>query len=161
MAGTAHPPHDALEEAFAAVCGGYRSVAVASGLAAINAAMLAYLKQGDHILMVDYVYGPARNFCDNVIGRFGVETTYYDPAIGSGIKDLIQDNTKIVYVERRVPRHLKCRTYPPLLKKLTNATAWLSWTILGPPGFILSRSTMVSTFAPWPRPNILSDILTS
>ena len=93
------PTHDALEEAFAAVCGGYRSVAVASGLAAINAAMLAYLKQGDHILMVDCVYGPARNFCDNVIGRFGVETTYYDPAIGSGIKDLIQDNTKIVYVE--------------------------------------------------------------
>ena len=93
------PTHDALEEAFAAISGGYRSVAVASGLAAINAAMLAYLKQGDHVLMVDCVYGPARNFCDNVIGRFGVETTYFDPAIGAGIRDLIRDNTRIVYVE--------------------------------------------------------------
>ena len=93
------PTHEALEEAYAAVSGGYRSVAVASGLAAINAAMLAYLKQGDHILMVDCVYGPARNFCDNVVGRFGVETTYYDPAIGSDIKHLIKENTKIVYVE--------------------------------------------------------------
>ena len=93
------PTHEALEEAFAAVSGGYRSVAVASGLAAINAAMLAFLQQGDHVLMVDSVYGPARNFCDNVIGRFGVETTYYDPAIGAGIANLIRDNTRIVYVE--------------------------------------------------------------
>ena len=93
------PTHEALEEAYAAVSGGYRSVALASGLAAINAAMLAYLKQGDHILMVDCVYGPARNFCDNIVGRFGVETTYYDPKIGAGIKDLIRENTKIVYVE--------------------------------------------------------------
>jgi len=93
------PTHEALEEAFASVSGGYRSVAVSSGLAAINAAMMAYLAQGDHILMVDCVYGPARNFCDNVIGRFGVETTYFDPAIGSDIKNLIRENTKIVYVE--------------------------------------------------------------
>ena len=93
------PTHEALEEAYAAVSGGFRSVAVSSGLAAINAAMLAYLKQGDHVLMVDCVYGPARNFCDNVVGRFGVETTYFDPAIGAGIKDLIRPNTKIVYVE--------------------------------------------------------------
>lgn len=93
------PTHTALEEAYAAVSGGYRSVAVASGLAAINAAMLAFLEQGDHVLMVDSAYGPARNFCDNVIGRFGVETTYYDPSIGAGIRELIRDNTKIVYVE--------------------------------------------------------------
>lgn len=93
------PTHEALEEAYAAISGGYRSVAVSSGLAAINAAMLAFLKKGDHVLMVDSCYGPARNFCENIIGRFGVETTYYDPAIGAGIKDLIQDNTRIVYVE--------------------------------------------------------------
>ena len=93
------PTHEALEEAFASVSGGYRSITVASGLAAINSAMLAFLQQGDHVLMVDCVYGPARNFCDNFAGRFGVETTYFDPAIGSGIGSLIRDNTKIVYVE--------------------------------------------------------------
>ncbi len=93
------PTHDALEEAFAAVSGGYRSVAVASGLAAINGALLAFLEQGDHILMVDSVYGPTRKFCDEFVGRFGVETTYYDPSLGAGIRDLIRDNTKVVYVE--------------------------------------------------------------
>lgn len=93
------PTHAALEEAFAEVSGGHRSVAVASGLAAINAAMLAFLEQGDHVLVVDSVYGPVRSFCDTFVGRFGVETTYYDPAAGAGIADLIRDNTRIVYLE--------------------------------------------------------------
>jgi cystathionine beta-lyase len=93
------PTHEALEEAVAALFGGDRAVAVASGLAAINAAMLAFLQTGDHVLMVDTVYGPTRRFCDTLIGRFGVSTTYYDPSIGAGIGELIRDNTRIVYVE--------------------------------------------------------------
>ena len=93
------PTHEAFEVACAQLLGGDRAVAMSSGLAAINAAMLAYLQSGDHVLMVDSVYGPARMFCQNFLGRFGVETTYYDPLIGSGIADLIQDNTKIVYTE--------------------------------------------------------------
>ena len=93
------PTHQALEVATAALLGGDRSVCMGSGLAAINAAMLAFLNSGDHVLMVDTVYGPTRNFCNNFLARFGVNTTYYDPAIGSGIKELIQDNTKIVYTE--------------------------------------------------------------
>jgi cystathionine beta-lyase len=93
------PTHEALEVAVAALLGGDRAVAMGSGLAAINAAMLAFLKTGDHVLMVDTVYGPSRAFCDNFLGRFGVKTTYYDPTIGAGIAELIQDNTKIVFVE--------------------------------------------------------------
>jgi cystathionine beta-lyase len=93
------PTHDAFEIAVSNLLGGDRAVAMGSGLAAINAAMLAFLKAGDHVLMVDSVYGPARNFCNNFLARFGVETTYYAPSIGSGIAELIQDNTKIVYTE--------------------------------------------------------------
>ncbi len=93
------PTHQSLEVATAALLGGDRSVCMGSGLAAINAAMLAFLNSGDHVLMVDTVYGPTRNFCNKFLARFGVYTTYYDPAIGSGIKELIQDNTKIVYTE--------------------------------------------------------------
>ncbi len=93
------PTHQALEEAIAALEGGWRGICLGSGLAAINAAMLAFLSTGDHILMVDSVYGPGRKFCNDFAGRFGVETTYYDPMIGAGIKDLIRDNTKIVYLE--------------------------------------------------------------
>ena len=93
------PTHTALEEAMAAIEGGDRAVCVGSGLAAINAAILAFVETGDHVLMADTVYGPARRFCDTFLARFGVETTYYDPLIGGDIAQLIQANTKIVYVE--------------------------------------------------------------
>jgi cystathionine beta-lyase len=62
--------------------------------------LLAFLKSGDHCLMPDSVYGPARNFCDGVLRRFGVETTYYDPEIdAAGISALIRHNTTVVYTE--------------------------------------------------------------
>jgi len=70
-----------------------------SGLAAITTAVLAVVNAGDHILVTDSVYRPTRHFCDTVLTRLGVETTYYDPLIGSGIGDLIRDNTRLVYVE--------------------------------------------------------------
>jgi cystathionine beta-lyase len=93
------PTHDAFEIAVSKLLGGDRAVAMGSGLAAINAAVFAFLEAGDHMLMVDSAYGPARSLCEKFLKRFGVETTYYDPRIGAGIKDLIRDNTKIVYTE--------------------------------------------------------------
>ena len=88
-----------LQEAVAAIEGGDHAIAVSSGLAAITTAIAAFCKAGDHILMSDSAYMPARNFCNNMLSKFGVETTYYDPLIGAGIADLIQDNTTIVYTE--------------------------------------------------------------
>jgi cystathionine beta-lyase len=93
------PTHGALEEAIAALEGGARTVVLGSGVAAINAAILAFVKAGDHVLMVDCVYGPARRFCDAFLKRFGVDVTYFDPAIGAGIAGLIRDTTRVVYVE--------------------------------------------------------------
>jgi cystathionine beta-lyase len=93
------PTHEALETAVAALEGGWRGICMGSGLSAINAAILAFVSAGDHILMVDTVYGPGRNFCNDFLARFNVETTYYDPMIGAGIKDLIRDNTRVVYLE--------------------------------------------------------------
>ncbi len=94
-----HPTSLAFEEAMAEVEGGYRAFAFPSGLAAIAAAITAYVSAGDHILVSDSAYRPTRSYCDGVMKRFGVETTYYDPLIGAGIADLIRPNTKIVYVE--------------------------------------------------------------
>ena len=70
-----------------------------SGLAAISTALLSVLRAGDHVLLTDNCYGPARKFCDSVLKRFGVETTYFDPAIGGGIGALMQANTKAVFCE--------------------------------------------------------------
>src|SRR5207244_4081483 len=93
------PTTFALEELLARIGGRYRAAIVGSGLAAITAPLQACLSQGDHLLMVDTTYGPARNFCDRVLTRCGVETTYYDPLIGDGIARLMRPNTKVVYVE--------------------------------------------------------------
>ena len=93
------PTTFALEEALARIEGGYRAMLMCSGLAAITAPLQACLKCGDHLLMVDSAYGPTRNFCDKVLTRCGVATTYYDPLIGEGIARLMRPNTRVVYVE--------------------------------------------------------------
>jgi cystathionine beta-lyase len=93
------PTTFALEEAIAELEGGHRAVAVSSGLAAVGIALMTSLKAGEHLLMVDSCYQPTRKFCDNVLTRFGVETTYYDPLIGARIAELIRPETKAVYME--------------------------------------------------------------
>jgi cystathionine beta-lyase len=70
-----------------------------SGLAAISVALLAVLKAGDHVLVTDSVYLPTRKFCDGVLKRYGVATSYYDPLIGAGIAALMQPNTRAVFTE--------------------------------------------------------------
>jgi cysteine-S-conjugate beta-lyase len=70
-----------------------------SGLAAITTALLAVLKAGDHVLVCDNVYRPSRNFCNGVLARCGVETTYFDPLIGGAIEKLFKANTRAVLVE--------------------------------------------------------------
>lgn len=93
------PTSFTIEDAVAELEGGYRSISYPSGLAAVAGALLTFLKAGDHLLMTDSVYFPTREFCDSILKRFGVETTYYPPCIGSGIKDLIQENTTVIYTE--------------------------------------------------------------
>jgi len=70
-----------------------------SGLAAISTTLLAVTKAGDHLLVCDNVYRPSRNFCNGVLARYGVETTYFDPKIGAGIEKLFKSNTRAVLVE--------------------------------------------------------------
>jgi cystathionine beta-lyase len=93
------PTSHALEEALARLEGGDHALVLPSGLAAIATTLFAYCGAGDHLLMVDSVYGPARSLCDTLLGRAGVETEYYDPRIGGGIARLIRPNTKLVYLE--------------------------------------------------------------
>ena len=93
------PTTFALEEAVAQMEGGFRAAAVPSGLAAITAALVAFLKSGDHLLVTDSVYGPTRNFCERQLKRNGVEVGYYDPLIGAGIEALMKPNTRVVFCE--------------------------------------------------------------
>ena len=89
----------ALEQSVAELEGAYGGITTSSGLAAITNSLMAFVGSGDHILVTDSVYKPTRSFCDSLLKRFGVETTYYDPLIGDGISNLIRPNTKIIFLE--------------------------------------------------------------
>lgn len=93
------PTSEALTDAISAIEGAAGTVIAPSGLAAVATALLASVSAGDHLLVTDSAYGPTREFCDTVLARFGVETTYYDPLIGAGIEALIRPNTKAIYTE--------------------------------------------------------------
>jgi cysteine-S-conjugate beta-lyase len=70
-----------------------------SGLAAIAAALLSVVRAGDHVLVTDSAYGPTRTFCDQILTRFGVTTTYFDPLAGAAVAALMQKNTRAVFLE--------------------------------------------------------------
>ena len=92
--------HWALENVVAEIEGGTRCQIVSTGLAAVTVPLLAYLKAGEHVLMPDSCYGPARTFCDNFLSKMNVATTYYDPCItGAAIEALFQPNTTVLYLE--------------------------------------------------------------
>lgn len=70
-----------------------------SGVAAIAGALLALLKPGDQLLMVDSAYDPTRSMCNGLLADFGIETVFYDPLIGDGISNLITDRTAAIFLE--------------------------------------------------------------
>ena len=89
----------ALAEAVAAVESGHRTVVTGSGLSAVTMAVSAVVRAGDHVLVPDSVYGPTRWFCAEILCRYGVETSFYDPAIGAGIAEAMRESTRLVYTE--------------------------------------------------------------
>jgi cystathionine beta-lyase len=93
------PTTEALEAAWTQITGAAGTVLAPSGLAAVTLALTSCLKAGDHLLMTDSVYLPTRQFCDGMLRKFGVETTYYDPDIGAGIEALMRPNTTAVFTE--------------------------------------------------------------
>ncbi|MEN5035336.1 cystathionine beta-lyase [Pseudomonas sp. TWI929] len=94
-----NPTTRSLEMALAELEGASGAMLTPSGLSAVTTSLMACLKPGDHLLMTDSVYDPTRSFCDETLARFGIETTYYDPALGANIAGLIRPNTRVVFVE--------------------------------------------------------------
>jgi cystathionine beta-lyase len=93
------PTTFALEDAMSALEQAHGTILASSGLAAITMALSAFVQTGDHILFTDSTYTPTRNFCNQTLSRLGVETEYFDPLTGSGITELIRENTRLVWTE--------------------------------------------------------------
>ena len=110
------PTVSALEEALADLEGGYRTLLTPSGLSAIAATLLALVSAGDHVVVTDSVYRPTRRFCDHVLKRLGVETTYFDPLLGAGIKDLLKKTTRVVFTESPGSQSFEVQDIPAIAK---------------------------------------------
>ena len=86
------------------------------GTAAITASLLSFLSAGDHLLMVDSVYQPTRNFCTGTLARLGIETSYYDPLLGADIKNLLRNNTKVIFLESPGSLTMEVQDVPSIVK---------------------------------------------
>jgi len=106
----------ALADAMNEIEGGDGCYLYPSGLAAISGVLLSFLKTGDHLLMVDGAYEPSRSYCNNILKKIGVEVSFYDPMIGGGIRDLIRDNTRMVFVESPCSITMEVQDIPAIAK---------------------------------------------
>lgn len=88
-----------LEAQLAAIEGGSHALLTPSGLSAISVVDLAFLKTGDDMLIPDDAYNPNQEMGRWLSRDFGISVRFYDPMVGAGIADLIQENTKLVWTE--------------------------------------------------------------
>lgn len=106
----------AFSDAMTALEGGAGCALYPSGTAAIANAILSVVKTGDHVLMVDNVYEPTRDYCDKMLVKLGIETTYYDPLIGADIEALIKENTSLVFLESPGSLTMEVQDVPAIAK---------------------------------------------
>lgn len=93
------PTTRTLEAQITALHGGVRTVLAPSGQGAVALVMLAVLVPGDHVLIPDTVYPPVRDFCINYLTPRGITFTAYDPLLGEKIASVIDDRTRLIWVE--------------------------------------------------------------
>ncbi|WP_447863874.1 cystathionine beta-lyase [Kluyvera sichuanensis] len=91
--------HFSLQEAMCELEGGAGCALFPCGAAAVANTILAFVEQGDNVLMTNTAYEPSQDFCTKILGKLGVTTSWFDPMIGEGITALIKPNTKIVFLE--------------------------------------------------------------
>ncbi|TQF70454.1 cystathionine beta-lyase [Pseudoalteromonas luteoviolacea] len=108
--------HYALQDAITELENGAGCALYPSGAAAISQSLLSFLKAGDHLLMVDTAYEPTRDLCDKILAGLGISTTYYDPMIGAGVKALIQENTKVLFLESPGSITMEVQDVPELVQ---------------------------------------------
>jgi len=94
-----NPTLDIAERKIAALEGGDGALCFSTGMAAIGAAILHFVKSGSHIVMVDTAYGGATAVANYVKDKFGVEVTFVDGRDTAEIRDAIRPNTTLIYVE--------------------------------------------------------------
>ena len=94
-----NPTVSMMEERLAALEGAERCVAFASGMAAILATVMGLMKAGEHVVASRSIFGSTVQLFSNIMGRFGIETTYVSPTDPAEWRAAVKPNTKLFFVE--------------------------------------------------------------
>ncbi|MEW5956139.1 MAG: cystathionine beta-lyase [Chloroflexota bacterium] len=94
-----NPTVNLLEQKIALLEHAEAAIAFSSGMGAITAPLLALLSQGDHLLVVEAVYGPTRKFCNETLTRLGIEVEYFSPAEAADLSRRLRVNTRLIFLE--------------------------------------------------------------
>ena len=94
-----NPTVRAFERRLAALEGGARCIATASGMSAILMTAMALLRAGDHVVAANGLFGTTTSLFANVLARFGIETTFVDVTDMPAWSDAIRPETKMLFVE--------------------------------------------------------------
>ena len=108
--------HFALQDLMCEMEGGAGCYLYPCGAAAVTNSILSFVKSGDHVLMSGAAYEPTQDFCNIVLKKMQIDTTYYDPLIGADIATLIQPNTKVLFLEAPSSITMEIPDIPTIVK---------------------------------------------
>lgn len=94
-----NPTIEAMEQALAALEGGYRGLGCSSGMAAIYTVYVAFLRTGDHVICSEAVYGPVTTLFSDVFSRSGIEATFVDTSDLAAVRAAVRPNTALFHIE--------------------------------------------------------------
>jgi cystathionine beta-lyase/cystathionine gamma-synthase len=103
-----HPTLEALERELLKVEPADFAMVFSSGMAAISAALLAALNEGDNVIVQKEVYGPTRLIFEEYLSAFGISSTFVDMQDIRAVEKAIQSDTELIYLENPSPFTLRC-----------------------------------------------------
>ena len=121
-----NPTVQMMEARLAALEGAERCVAFASGMAAILATVMGLMKAGEHVVASRSIFGSTVQLFSNILGRFGVETTYVSPTDPEEWRAAVKPNTKLFFVESPSNPLTEVSDIRALAAMAHEAGAWLA-----------------------------------
>lgn len=107
--------HFALQDAMTELEGGAGCVLYPCGAAAVANAILAFVEAGDHVLMSGAVYEPTQDFCTKILAKMQVSMGWFDHTTGSEIAELVQPNTRVVFLESPASITMEVQDIPAIV----------------------------------------------
>ncbi|KEA53483.1 cystathionine beta-lyase [Mangrovibacter sp. MFB070] len=108
--------HFSLQEAMCELEGGAGCALFPCGAAAVANTILAFVEQGDHILVTRTAYEPTQDLCTKILSRLGVTTSWFDPLIGADIAKLVRPETRVVFLESPGSITMEVHDVPAIVK---------------------------------------------